>query len=165
MNFKTSIWGNSIPTRLAKTQVTASKKPIRAFSSQSSIAIFQFAALDEHRMDFLKSAIEAEISKKRKTLDTVASGSGSDKKKKYVSRAELERLREEEYKRQEAEREAKERERKERLRKEQEAKEEAEKRKPAQSTDKEQEAKKVCRCSLILMFSWPFFLISIGHCL
>lgn len=57
-------------------------------------------------MDFLQNAISAEISKKRKTIESLANG--SEKKKKYVSRAELERLREEEYRRQEEERIAKE---------------------------------------------------------
>lgn len=61
-------------------------------------------------MDFLQSAINDEISKKRKTIETVARNGDGSKKKKYVSRAELERLREEEYRREEAEREAKERE-------------------------------------------------------
>lgn len=56
-------------------------------------------------MDFLNDAIKAEISKKRKTLETAKSGNA---KKKYVSRAELERMREEEYLRQEAEQRAKE---------------------------------------------------------
>ena len=56
-------------------------------------------------MDFLNDAINAEISKKRKTLETAKNGNA---KKKYVSRAELERMREEEYLRQEAEHQAKE---------------------------------------------------------
>lgn len=56
-------------------------------------------------MDFLNDAINAEISKKRKTLETAKNGNA---KKKYVSRAELERMREEEYLRQEAEQRAKE---------------------------------------------------------
>lgn len=56
-------------------------------------------------MDFLNDAINAEISKKRKTLETAKNGNA---KKKYVSRAELERMREEEYLRQEAEQQAKE---------------------------------------------------------
>ncbi|KAI9315259.1 Prp18 domain-containing protein [Dichotomocladium elegans] len=59
-------------------------------------------------MDFLSEAINAEISKKRKTLESTA----RDSKKKYISRAELERLREEEYRKQEEERQRKEEERK-----------------------------------------------------
>ena len=57
-------------------------------------------------MDFLQDAIKAEISQKRKTINAVAGENGQ--RKKYVSRAEMERLREEEYHRQEAERQAKE---------------------------------------------------------
>lgn len=46
-------------------------------------------------MDFLKNAIEAEKSQKRKALEASQKGST----KKYISRAELERQREEEYRR------------------------------------------------------------------
>lgn len=53
-------------------------------------------------MDFLQNAINAEISKKRKTIESLTNG--SEKKKKYVNRAELERIREEEYRKQEEER-------------------------------------------------------------
>lgn len=61
-------------------------------------------------MDFLKSAIQEEISKKRKVLESIEKkGEGENKKQKYVSRAELERIREEEYKKKEKEREEKER--------------------------------------------------------
>lgn len=60
-------------------------------------------------MSFLDSIIQEEVSKKRKVLDAVSKESGSDKKLKYVSRAELERIREEEYRRKEQEREEKER--------------------------------------------------------
>ncbi|ORZ00174.1 Prp18 domain-domain-containing protein [Syncephalastrum racemosum] len=67
-------------------------------------------------MDALQAAINAEMSKKRKTLETVSSG----QKKKYVSRAELERIREEEYRKQEEERIAKENERKAKKREEEE---------------------------------------------
>jgi hypothetical protein len=51
-------------------------------------------------MDFLKNAIEAEKSQKRKALETVNKEKGSAKK--YISRAELERQREEEYNREQA---------------------------------------------------------------
>lgn len=61
-------------------------------------------------MSFLDSIIQEEVSKKRKILDTVEKDKGADKKLKYVSRAELERIREEEYKRKEQERKEKERE-------------------------------------------------------
>ncbi|ORX50966.1 Prp18-domain-containing protein [Hesseltinella vesiculosa] len=44
-------------------------------------------------MDFFQDALQAEISKKRKNIEAVGGGS----KKKYVSRAELERQREEAY--------------------------------------------------------------------
>jgi pre-mRNA-splicing factor 18 len=60
-------------------------------------------------MSFLDSIIQEEVSKKRKVLDAVNKESGSDKKLKYVSRAELERIREEDYRRKEKEREEKER--------------------------------------------------------
>ncbi|KAJ8651488.1 hypothetical protein O0I10_012953 [Lichtheimia ornata] len=70
-------------------------------------------------MDFLNDAINAEISKKRKTLETAKNGNA---KKKYVSRAELERMREEEYLRQEAEQQAKELEKKRKRQEEEEAK-------------------------------------------
>jgi pre-mRNA-splicing factor 18 len=50
------------------------------------------------------------MSKKRKVMEAVEKHGGSDKKAKYVSRAELERIREEEYKRKEKERQEKERE-------------------------------------------------------
>jgi hypothetical protein len=46
-------------------------------------------------MDFLKNAIEAEKSQKRKALEASQKGSA----KKYFSRAELERQREEDYRR------------------------------------------------------------------
>jgi pre-mRNA-splicing factor 18 len=55
-------------------------------------------------MDFLKSAIQEEISKKRKLLEAAEKKEGENKKQKYVSRAELERIREEEYKKKEEER-------------------------------------------------------------
>lgn len=48
-------------------------------------------------MDFLKNAIEAEKSQKRKALEASQKEEGSNKK--YISRAELERQREEEYRR------------------------------------------------------------------
>lgn len=60
-------------------------------------------------MDFLKDVIKEEQSKKRKILDAVEKHGGSDKKTKYVSRAELERIREEEYRQKEKERQEKER--------------------------------------------------------
>ena len=58
-------------------------------------------------MDFLKDAISSEISKKRKTINAIGGDKGGQRKK-YVSRAELERLREEEYHREEELRKAKE---------------------------------------------------------
>lgn len=61
-------------------------------------------------MSFLDGFIKEEVSKKRKILEAVGKEGGSDKKLKYVSRAELERLREEEYRRKEKERQEKERE-------------------------------------------------------
>jgi pre-mRNA-splicing factor 18 len=61
-------------------------------------------------MNFLQDVIKEEISKKRKVLDAVEKSGGSDKKVKYVNRAELERIREEEYLRKEKERQEKERE-------------------------------------------------------
>ncbi|KAF7722510.1 mRNA splicing protein prp18 [Apophysomyces ossiformis] len=85
-------------------------------------------------MDFLKSAINAEISKKRKALDTASERAGS---KKYVSRAELERLREEEYRREEEERLAKEKEKKEKQRQEQERLKEQEKQQAKLDSKKE----------------------------
>lgn len=60
-------------------------------------------------MNFLQDVINEEKAKKRKVLDAVGKQEGSDKKAKYISRAELERIREEEYKRKEREREEKER--------------------------------------------------------
>lgn len=60
-------------------------------------------------MGFLDGIIKEEVSKKRKIIEAVGQDSSSDKKLKYVSRAELERLREEEYRRKEKEREEKER--------------------------------------------------------
>ncbi|KAG0174098.1 mRNA splicing protein prp18 [Apophysomyces sp. BC1034] len=83
-------------------------------------------------MDFLKSAIDAEISKKRKVMTMASEKAGN---KKYVSRAELERMREEDYQREEAERVAKEKEKKEKLRQEQERLKEQEKQQ-AKSDDK-----------------------------
>lgn len=60
-------------------------------------------------MSFLDSIIQEEVSKKRKVLEAVSGKEGADKKLKYVSRAEIERIREEEYKRKEQERLEKER--------------------------------------------------------
>lgn len=60
-------------------------------------------------MDFLKEAIQEEVNKKRKLMEAVEKRGGTDKKLKYVSRAELERIREEEYRQKEKEREEKER--------------------------------------------------------
>ncbi|KAG2188589.1 hypothetical protein INT44_001344 [Umbelopsis vinacea] len=48
-------------------------------------------------MDFLQSALKDEIEKKRKTLQAAKSNDAVAKNKKYISRAELERLREKEY--------------------------------------------------------------------
>jgi pre-mRNA-splicing factor 18 len=59
-------------------------------------------------MSFLDSIIQEEVSKKRKVLEAVSSKEGADKKLKYVSRAELERIRQEEYKHKEQERREKE---------------------------------------------------------
>ncbi|GAA5805987.1 hypothetical protein HPULCUR_011514 [Helicostylum pulchrum] len=73
-------------------------------------------------MDFLKDVIQEEISKKRKLLEAVEKRGGADKKLKYVSRAELERIREEEYRKKEKEREEKERQKKARLEEEEEKK-------------------------------------------
>lgn len=70
----------------------------------SCLIVPYFFLLYTFEMDALQAAINAEMSKKRKTLETVSSG----QKKKYVSRAELERIREEEYRKQEEERIAKE---------------------------------------------------------
>ncbi|KAK4517919.1 uncharacterized protein ATC70_001268 [Mucor velutinosus] len=78
-------------------------------------------------MSFLDSIIQEEVSKKRKVLDAVSKESGSDKKLKYVSRAELERIREEEYRRKEQEREEKERQKKARLAEEEAKRKESEK--------------------------------------
>jgi pre-mRNA-splicing factor 18 len=61
-------------------------------------------------MNFLQDVINEEMSKKRKVMEAVEKHGGSDKKQKYVSRAELERIRQEEYKRKEKERQEKERE-------------------------------------------------------
>ncbi|KAI9280859.1 Prp18 domain-containing protein [Umbelopsis sp. AD052] len=62
-------------------------------------------------MDFLQSALKDEIEKKRKTLQAAKANDAVAKNKKYISRAELERLREKEYlKEQEQERKKKERE-------------------------------------------------------
>jgi pre-mRNA-splicing factor 18 len=59
-------------------------------------------------MDFLKSAIQDEISKKRKVMEAASKRDGGEKKSKYISRAELEKIREEEYKQKEKERKQKE---------------------------------------------------------
>jgi pre-mRNA-splicing factor 18 len=61
-------------------------------------------------MNFLQDVIKEEMSKKRKVMESLEKSGGSDKKAKYVSRAELERIREEEYRRKEKERQEKERE-------------------------------------------------------
>ncbi|KAI8647621.1 hypothetical protein BD408DRAFT_102929 [Parasitella parasitica] len=66
-------------------------------------------------MSFLDSIIQEEVSKKRKALEAASKESDPGKKVKYVSRAELERIREEEYRRKEEDREEKERQRKARL--------------------------------------------------
>jgi hypothetical protein len=48
-------------------------------------------------MDFLQSALKDEIEKKRKALQTAKANDAAAANKKYISRAELERLREKEY--------------------------------------------------------------------
>jgi pre-mRNA-splicing factor 18 len=48
-------------------------------------------------MDFLQSALKDEIEKKRKALQAAKSNDTAAANKKYISRAELERLREKEY--------------------------------------------------------------------
>ncbi|KAI7868142.1 Prp18 domain-containing protein [Spinellus fusiger] len=69
-------------------------------------------------MDFLKSVIADEISKKRKIIESATSK--RPEKKKFVSRAEVERAREEEYHREENERIAREEEKKEKEKQRQE---------------------------------------------
>jgi pre-mRNA-splicing factor 18 len=48
-------------------------------------------------MDFLQSALKDEIEKKKKALQAAKSTDTAAANKKYISRAELERLREKEY--------------------------------------------------------------------
>jgi hypothetical protein len=48
-------------------------------------------------MDFLQSTLKDEIEKKRKALQAAKANDTSAANKKYISRAELERLREKEY--------------------------------------------------------------------
>ena len=48
-------------------------------------------------MDFLQSALKDEIEKKRKALQAAKANDTVAANKKYISRAELERLREKEY--------------------------------------------------------------------
>lgn len=60
-------------------------------------------------MNFLQDVIKEEMSKKRKMMEVLEKSGGVDKKAKYVSRAELERIREEEYRQKEKERQEKER--------------------------------------------------------
>lgn len=48
-------------------------------------------------MDFLQSALKDEIEKKRKALQAAKANDKVAANKKYISRAELERLREQEY--------------------------------------------------------------------
>jgi hypothetical protein len=80
------------------------------FPKSHSFSFFFFFLIDQKlNMDFLKDVIKEEQSKKRKILDAVEKHNGSDKKTKYVSRAELERIREEEYRQKEKERQEKER--------------------------------------------------------
>ncbi|KAI9260529.1 Prp18 domain-containing protein [Phascolomyces articulosus] len=85
-------------------------------------------------MDFLKDAINSEISKKRKTINAVGGDKGQ--RKKYVSRAELERLREEEYHREEKERQEKEAEKKRKRQEEEERKREHEKKESKKTDEK-----------------------------
>ena len=61
-------------------------------------------------MNFLQDVINEEKNKKRKVMEAVEKSGGADKKAKYISRAEIERIREEEYKQKERERREKERE-------------------------------------------------------
>ncbi|CEI99228.1 hypothetical protein RMCBS344292_13320 [Rhizopus microsporus] len=91
-------------------------------------------------MDFLKSAIQEEISKKRKLLEAAEKKEGENKKQKYVSRAELERIREEEYKKKEEERIKREQEKKARL-EEEEAKRKELERQQSRANERESQEK------------------------
>ncbi|CAO3684187.1 unnamed protein product [Rhizopus stolonifer] len=89
-------------------------------------------------MDFLKSAIQDEINKKRKVLEAAEKNGENNKKQKYVSRAELERIRQEEYQKKEKEREEKERQKKARI-EEEEAKRKELERQQSKSNEKEKQ--------------------------